>query len=83
MMPFPAVAVKTFSEQILPYRRAALVATAAFALTAGGCGLDADEETSTATTATPVTGSATGPSGPSGPTGPTGPTGEEGEQDGG
>ena len=51
-------------------------------LTLGGCGLDADEETSTATTPAtiPEPSGASGASGASGPTGPTGAEGEEGEE---
>ena len=68
-----ALAVKTTSAQILPLRRAVLAGAAALTLAAGGCGLDADEETSTATTPTAVTDDgATGPSGLTGSTGPTG-----------
>jgi hypothetical protein len=69
------MAVKTINKQILP----ALAAAALLAL--GGCGLDADEETSTATTPPTVAESsgATGASGPSGPTGPTGAEGSEAE----
>jgi hypothetical protein len=71
------VAEKPMTAQILPNRLVAL-AVVLTAILAGGCGLDADEETSTATTPPTITGGATGPSGPSGPMGPTGPTGEKG-----
>ncbi len=51
-------------------------------LVLGGCGLDADEETSTATTPAPITveEGASGPSGASGASGATGAEGEEAEE---
>jgi len=67
------VAVKTINKQILPaFLTAAVLAVA-------GCGLDADEETSTATTpqTIPEPSGASGASGPSGPTGPTGAGGSD------
>jgi hypothetical protein len=80
------LAEQTTSERILPNRRAsgsrapralAGVLAASFAL--AGCGLDADEETSTSTTPPTVEIGPTGRSGPSGPTGLTGPTGPTGQ----
>ena len=78
-MPPTAVAGKTLNVHILPSHPLAVLFVLAAGF-AGGCGLDADEETSTSTTPPPITTGPTGPSGPSGPTGPTGPTGEEGAQ---
>ncbi len=56
------------------------LASVAAAVALSACGLDADEETSTATTPPTITGAATGPSGPSGPTGATGAEGSEEEE---
>ena len=60
------------NEQIRPRRLIPVALASAALLGLGGCGLDADEETSTATTPPAVEAGPTGPSGPSGPTGATG-----------
>ncbi len=66
------------SEQILPTRVRVGAISALLAAVIGGCGLDADEETSTATTSAPIKVESGG-TGPSGPTGLTGATGKSGE----
>jgi hypothetical protein len=77
------MAVKTITEQILPGRRGIAALAVAATLAFGGCGLDADEETSTATTppTIPEPSGASGATGASGASGPTGPTGAEGSDE--